>query len=360
MSESEKSASQPVIIAGMHRSGTSLTASILQQAGVFIGEQLLKANVGNTQGHFEDEAFLDLHKDILISQGISFDGWSATEQIDVPQQFWARARALCDRRLQTHALWGWKEPRTTLFLNFWKQVLPQAKVILPYRSPWEVMDSLFTRGDPVFEHNPNFAAEVWLAYNRAVLAFYQQYPDDCFLFHCDLLKADEQGFVEKVRHKFGLSLTVPAEPLFQSGEMHTQVNNTHRPALLALHFPETMEVYEALQRSADVPGSQTWEPLMPTEAEQAYRDWVLQDWRASSRRSKELKQLTTELQTVKADLAATTAQLQAVQAELAGAETERNHWRLTVEAMESNRFWKMRNAWVSLKTKMQSGQGKSS
>ncbi|NEQ45152.1 MAG: hypothetical protein F6K00_16960 [Leptolyngbya sp. SIOISBB] len=345
MSEPAKSLSQPIIIAGMHRSGTSLTASILQQAGVFIGDQLLEANVGNTKGYFEDADFLNLHREVLIAQGIGAEGWSAAGKVEVPEQFWQRAQTLCDRRLQTHALWGWKEPRTTLFLDFWQCLLPQVKVILPYRSPWEVIDSLFMRGDDIFVHNPNFAVDIWLAYNRAVLAFYQQHPDDCFLFHCHVLRTDEAGFVDQVRQKLELPLTVPDQRLFDPAVMHHQGSHTHRLTLLALHFPETLELYDKLQQLADIPTSEAVKTTASNEAEAAYRDWILQDWRTSSRSQTELKQLKTELQTVQAQLQTLAAQLQQAQAKL-------THQQRTIEAMESNRAWQLRNAWLSLKKRL--------
>jgi len=359
MSEPEKAISQPIIIAGMHRSGTSLTASILQQVGVFIGENLLPANAGNPQGYFEDAAFYRLHKSILAAHELDTDGWTTVGQLEVPEQFHEQAKMLSDRRSQTHPLWGWKEPRTTLFLNFWKQLLPQAKFVFPYRSPWEVIDSLFARGDAIFEQNPNFVAGIWQAYNQIILDFYQQHPDDCFLFHCDLLKTDEAGFVHKVRHKLGLPLSLPAQSLFQPGIMHSQGSDTHRPALLALYFPETLALYETLQRSADVPSAQALEHILPADPAAVYQDTVLQDWRSSRCLSRQCQQLTAEMQAAQAARQQVEAQLQAslqdTQAQLAQAQAELTHWRSTVAAMESNRFWKMRNAWIRLKKQLNLG-----
>lgn len=323
--------SQPVIITGMHRSGTSLTASIMQQAGVFVGDLLLPANTSNQQGYFEDIDFLVLHENILKSQGISNEGWLLTEPTEVPRPLYDQAINLCDSRLKNHALWGWKEPRTTLFLKFWKQLLPQAKFIFTYRSPWEVMDSLFTWGHAAFANNPNFAVQIWIAYNQMILRFYEQHPDDCFLFHCDLLKTDEAGFVEKVKHKFDIPLTIPAKPLFQPGDMHNQVNNTQRPALLAVHFPAVIEVYQQLQQAADVPTPQPLDHVVAADTAAVYQDWVLQDWYNSNRFSTELKK---------------------TQAELQAAQTAATHWRLTVEAMEANRVWKLRNFWLGLKKQL--------
>lgn len=44
-----------VVILGMHRSGTSLVANLLQQAGFFVGrsEDLIRADRWNQKGYFE-------------------------------------------------------------------------------------------------------------------------------------------------------------------------------------------------------------------------------------------------------------------------------------------------------------------
>ena len=65
------SMAEPIIITGMHRSGTSLVASLLQEAGLSIGERLLGPSAGNRKGHFEDVDFVELHEDILADNGAS-------------------------------------------------------------------------------------------------------------------------------------------------------------------------------------------------------------------------------------------------------------------------------------------------
>ncbi|MEL7418373.1 MAG: hypothetical protein AAGK10_07335 [Cyanobacteria bacterium J06555_3] len=51
---STRSTNSVIIITGMHRSGTSLTASLLQSAGVYLGDRLMSADSGNAKGYFED------------------------------------------------------------------------------------------------------------------------------------------------------------------------------------------------------------------------------------------------------------------------------------------------------------------
>ena len=69
----EQSIKKEVIILGMHRSGTSMIAGILECLGVNLGENQLGKQWFNPLGHFEDVDFLSLNKDILASAGGSWD-----------------------------------------------------------------------------------------------------------------------------------------------------------------------------------------------------------------------------------------------------------------------------------------------
>ncbi len=57
---------QVLIIAGMHRSGTSLLAAALGAAGVDLARGLMAAADGNNEkGFFENLDFVELHEKIL-------------------------------------------------------------------------------------------------------------------------------------------------------------------------------------------------------------------------------------------------------------------------------------------------------
>ena len=53
---------QALIISGMHRSGTSLIAGMLAQAGVDLGDRLVPAARDNPLGFFEDADFVAFHE----------------------------------------------------------------------------------------------------------------------------------------------------------------------------------------------------------------------------------------------------------------------------------------------------------
>jgi hypothetical protein len=103
-------AKSPVlVVAGMHRSGTSLLASLLHRSGCRMGETLLSADANNRPGYFEDLEFLDLNRRMLAAT-VSLDApghadWGWTEDMDASgidagrlDAFVAEADALVARR----------------------------------------------------------------------------------------------------------------------------------------------------------------------------------------------------------------------------------------------------------------------
>src|SRR5687767_11000665 len=59
---------RPIVLTGMHRSGTSLVARLFIEAGVDLGRELLGTGEHNRAGHFEDQAFLSFHERVLIAR----------------------------------------------------------------------------------------------------------------------------------------------------------------------------------------------------------------------------------------------------------------------------------------------------
>jgi len=55
-------ATNTLIIAGMHRSGTSLISQWLNRCGLNLGENMIGASSGNVEGHFEDIDFIAFTK----------------------------------------------------------------------------------------------------------------------------------------------------------------------------------------------------------------------------------------------------------------------------------------------------------
>ena len=318
-SDSKKSV---LIIAGMHRSGTSLVASLLQSAGVDIGERLMGGGEGNKKGYFEDFDFVEFHGGVLRSQGISKEGWTLQNNIQVQEQYIENAIKLIKQRNSSKQVWGWKDPRNTLFLEFWDKLIPEANFVFVYRSPWEVLDSLYRRGndgDEVFNKNPNFAIKICINYNRTILEFYEKFEERCVLLPLDKIIANPQIITESIDKKLGVRLGSIAE-LYDKSLLNRNISSSQRPSLIKQYFPEALALYQELNVKGDIVDGVSGESVDEPVQFALYTEWVLQDWLDIRKREKELKISQSQLQHTQEELVRSQAQI--LQTETALAQTQ--------------------------------------
>jgi hypothetical protein len=282
-----------LLIVGMHRSGTSYLGSLFSAAGVHLGDQLLGRSRGNQKGHFEDHDFLSFHERCLHAHGLGTEGYATTERTAVPERLRQDALRLIASRRERGTVWGWKDPRTTLFLDFWEGVLPEAKFVFVFRRPWEVVESLFRRGDPSFQANPPHAIDVWTHYNRLLIDFYQRHPRKTFL--CEITRAIESpsAVFAQVREKLGIALGQPPR-LFEADLFHQDAGSGHAH-LLRVISKEAHSLYFQLRELA---GSATEFPASDENTVDIHRmhQQVLQDWVDAIARSQERDDLRQQLE----------------------------------------------------------------
>ncbi len=152
----------------MHRSGSSLTASIFQELGMSLGPfPLVGANSSNIHGHFESLPLQTLNRKV---QEIAFgfpDDFPKSEEVltrfldgkgiwpegvKIPDELFDEGRRLVAGLVGSGGISGFKDPRTVLTWPFWRQVLQEFHsirvVVVPLlRSPHEIAMSLCTRSD---------------------------------------------------------------------------------------------------------------------------------------------------------------------------------------------------------------------
>lgn len=174
--------SRVVIVTGMHRSGTSFLGSVLHESGIDLGEQLVPAGDGNLRGHFEDAELVAFHQRILDR------GWQPDSRTrpTVTSDDQRDAQALIAARShKTH--WGWKDPRTALFLDLWDDLLPQARWIFMVRNPFSVIGSLHRRDDAGgwWWRSDGRRLRWWRFQTRQCLSFAEARPDRCVVLEID-------------------------------------------------------------------------------------------------------------------------------------------------------------------------------
>lgn len=162
-----------VCIAGMHRSGTSMIARLLNLSGVFFGdeEQLMPPHPDNPKGYWENTKIVDINRAVLKHLG---GGWDFLPP-NTPDD-WITDPALSAlfdegknviRTFADYIVWGWKDPRNSLVLPFWQKLIPNLKVVIPLRNPLAVARSLRKRNGFSIAAGLN----LWLMYNKYVLAY---------------------------------------------------------------------------------------------------------------------------------------------------------------------------------------------
>lgn len=197
-----------VIVAGMHRSATSLTTSVFVARGWSASGPLIGATRGNPRGHFEDTEIHRLHVDLLDHYGAGWDSAARLRELSRrPLELDAGEPQVSEfvRSLHAHEPWVWKNPRASLFLEGWGERLPDARVVLCVRSPASVADSLLRRGNRLgIEQGAPLvrirrlvrALSLWRSYNKAAYRFAKSNP----------------GRVDVVRIPADIDLIVDAQP----------------------------------------------------------------------------------------------------------------------------------------------------
>ena len=254
-----------LIVAGMHRSGTSLLASLLHRCGCPMGGVLLPTAAPNPPGSFEDQEFLGLNRRMLEAT-VPADrpghaDWGWTEDMDGRgidagglDSYIGEAEALIAHRQASAAgaCWGWKDPRTSVLLDFWDARIEGARYVFVYRSPWDVADSMQRLGVPVFLRNPQFAYRIWHHYNRALVTFARKHRDRVLIMSAEAVVRSPQTVPELIRSVFGFELHAVAASEGADPALLKSVDSSLARLAAAAH-PECVELLADLEGIADAP-----------------------------------------------------------------------------------------------------------
>ena len=250
----------PLLIAGMHRSGTSLVGSLMQRLGVDLGEHLVPADRNNPRGYQEDADLVALHGALLARltgpapEGHGDWGWNGTDLVAEEALRTAVPQLRAAVAGRGPGPWGFKDPRTTVALEAWAEALPEARFLLVYRCPWEVAASMQRVGAEEFLRHPEWGAAVWTAYNRRLLAFHRRHRERCLLVSSNALPGALGHLEELVRARVpGLASSALTEELFEPELFRAAGEDAPEAALWSIAMPEASALHADLEAAADLP-----------------------------------------------------------------------------------------------------------
>jgi len=124
-----------------------MTSGVCHRLGVDMGEGSFGPRNVGLGAHYEDLDFLHLNVRILKAAGGDWmdpPGLHRIFDAEVEHNFTSEMLKLTKTRYQK-AIWGIKDPRMSLLLPLYEDVLPNIKVIICYRKFSEIADSLLRR-----------------------------------------------------------------------------------------------------------------------------------------------------------------------------------------------------------------------
>ena len=147
----------PIIITGMHRSGTTLVSKIIGGNNVFLG---ISKDINN-----ESIFFQNINKWLMSINSSTWDNPNSFSDTVHTQNFKLnldKLKLTLNGKLNFRYFglrnyfsnnnfynikynWGWKDPRNIFTLPFWIKLFPQSKVIIIIRHPIDVINSLLIR-----------------------------------------------------------------------------------------------------------------------------------------------------------------------------------------------------------------------
>ncbi len=189
-----------VAVAGMHRSGTSLLAGYLDRSGIRMGRELYVDRTTNPYGHFEDLDFLSLQRE-EIARAFGGEDYVVTGRFTPSDRFRQRAGQLLRAREEAGGgqPWGWKDPRTTLFLDHWRSLAPDLQVVAPVRPPRLVTNSLCARlGAYYSARKKDLFLRTYTHYNSELLRHALVHPGRTHVIALDRLLAEPRRVLPRL------------------------------------------------------------------------------------------------------------------------------------------------------------------
>ena len=139
-----------ILVAGMHRTGTSLVTRLINMMGAYFGPEdiVISPQASNPKGFWERRDVLELNSKLLQSQGAE---WHSPLRFNVGSLLQPEQGELKDvargivQSLDACRPWVLKDPRFALTLPFWRPLMERPIVVMTSRNPCEIALSLEVR-----------------------------------------------------------------------------------------------------------------------------------------------------------------------------------------------------------------------
>jgi hypothetical protein len=181
----------PIILLGMHKSGTTLVAETLHRSGIQM--------VGDVaEGRYDDGNKMERAETRELNMELLRDDGGHSFRVirppaSISEVHRVRAQAMIETLAQAGP-WGFKDPRTLLTFDFWEEMLEAPRLIGVFRDPVEVFGHYLKRaGRRWISRDPAYlpdALRAWCIYNRRLLEVKHRHPEMLLLDYADFMTTD--------------------------------------------------------------------------------------------------------------------------------------------------------------------------
>jgi hypothetical protein len=247
-----------IIVLGMHRSGTSAITRGLKTLGVELGDNLYAPDPNiNAKGYWEDADLAGLNIRLLEALGSQWHDARPLPRDFVDRLasagFLPQAVDLLQAKLQAHRVFGFKDPRNSLLLPFWKRAFARLDVrvgyVLAVRNPLSVIESLARRDRFDFKKS----AQLWLMHSVHMMENTNSEKERAIVDYDTLMETPAE-----VLRRIGRSLALDAIPceleayereFLDRTLRHSEYDPDH-PALTGFMGTMLRDLYAALRQAA--------------------------------------------------------------------------------------------------------------
>jgi hypothetical protein len=150
-----------------------------------------------------------MHEEILESNDFPPSGYVYDKEIDISIYQLEKLKSIIRVKNQRFKQWGWKEPRTCLFLDLYRELLPHSKYLVIVRDYQSVVNSLLKRDFGLvdkkylsrnllsrlawkhfrrernklrfYNNNATYYLKIWIEYNEHILSLLKDLPEEDYI-----------------------------------------------------------------------------------------------------------------------------------------------------------------------------------
>ena len=187
------------LVLGMHKSGTTMVSQLMQDSGIDMGV-VDRGDISYDEGEKFEDPWISLITKAVLRVPWRHNSLILPESAEIrpDERLRVVAREYVSRRSLDHGDWGFKEPRASLVYDFWREILPEHKVVFVIRRPEEIWVRYMRRFRwyrPIKRLKRGVRAlRSWCFYNEALLDALKRYDASYTIVLFNELVGEEREF----------------------------------------------------------------------------------------------------------------------------------------------------------------------